>query len=533
MSGAETLHAPLPALLARHSEMAERLLLPNNLAPDECESFLREVVEAGVTVPPGPGRDALRTVLFFWSGEQAFRGDRARTGDAPALAPYDPATAGASDGVEARGTVGDQAARAAIELAAEADARQSVRLAAIARQWRAGGDGRKAGYLLGDRSAIDEASRYAGRDPDIAALVEASKVALSRAENRRRTFVRAFVGTLMLALAAVAAALYISDQKAIAESQQAKADSRRAREDEEKAGQETRREQAAKHLVEVDRDALREANTNLTAFRDQTRKQVQAALDALQQGNLRPLRDVLTLLGGANRTDLEKLTVTARPDAGRPDVVAGPAGTTPQPTAHAPAGGPTCTGFIWLGGKGPDSRLYDHRDPASLKADETLTLDERGSIRLREAWPPEGRDAQSKRIGVVPQGATVTLVDAPRAFPARDNDVWGMVRVPKAYCSTVFLQYVGTPELLDGALAGLRGLGVQVPPPVEVDSAARLAEVRYFATDDLAVANQVAAALAPFNRGKPLAIVPLTNLATKPAPETMEVWLNLAPLTAA
>jgi hypothetical protein len=73
----------------------------------------------------------------------------------------------------------------------------------------------------------------------------------------------------------------------------------------------------------------------------------------------------------------------------------------------------------------------------------------------------------------------------------------------------------------------LRGLGVQVPPPDRTGSAAGVAEVRYFASEDLTVANQIAVTLAPFNSSKPLAVVSLTNLATRPSPGTMEVGLDL------
>lgn len=188
-----------------------------------------------------------------------------------------------------------------------------------------------------------------------------------------------------------------------------------------------------------------------------------------------------------------------------------------------------CSGYIWLGAKGDGSRLDDHRDPATVAVGDLVTLDQRADIRLRAALPDPVRYTMAPLAGLVPAGARVKILDAPVVYKRSQDQIWVQAGVPKVYCTTVYLQYVGSDATRDTVVGALGELGVQAPPAQLIQSAKGLAEVRYYWPADKMVAEQVAATLARFNKGKPLKVVTLLNYPTKPASGTMEVWLDLDP----
>lgn len=137
-----------------------------------------------------------------------------------------------------------------------------------------------------------------------------------------------------------------------------------------------------------------------------------------------------------------------------------------------------------------------------------------------------------RQNGLVPGGGSVTIESLldPYQRPTGPQ-YWAQVLAPRQFCTSVFVQFAGAmPGKLDMIKGELLNIGVQTPPAEELASARGKAEVRYYWTSDVPVAQQIAVALGKFTRdGKPLRLTPLTDFppAAKAKATTIEVWLDL------
>ncbi len=515
----DTATSLVASLNQRHNRLAASWVSGSPSAND-ARALVTDIVAAGAVIPDGPERDSLRNLLYFWCSEEAVidaeRGTlprldafRPQTPETHAAAPSPPADAVAASAPAAGGGIGATVAGVAEPVLrsvmtgmfkqvadrlrstdarkdqsppspsatspagppSDAEARAIVRISALARQWRMTDEINKRGYLLTGK-ALAEASLFMDRDPEIKALVTASEKS-----ERFTTWVKR--GLVVLAFVALASLAYLfkvdGDRKAQvaeAEVQVAKAEAR--------AATELTRQQSTDSL--------------------HNRATVQTAVDALSRDDLDPLKRYLESMG-ANRYEVSRLQLqAATPVQKEVDAtVAPPQRTAPPQLQVAAAGVATCSGYLWFGSKS-DSRLANDSDPALLKSGESVVLDARADIRLRAEWPPESY--------------------------VRDQ-IWAQVTVPRTYCSTVFLQYVGPTEKRRSVIDALRAMGVQAPPSEQIASAKGLAEARYFFPEDKPVAEQVATTLSAFNGDKKLGVLYVANVPVKPSPGTIEVWLDL------
>lgn len=179
----------------------------------------------------------------------------------------------------------------------EDEARRLVRISALARQWRLTDEANRKGYLIDDRVALQEASRFTLLDPDIRELVEASEVHVAASEraakHRRRLLISLIIAALLGLLIAVTAALLAEESRRVAAESQSKAD------------------QSQREAAESQREATelrnRELRMSNTAERQEIRSKVQTATDALRHNDIKPLVALLGELGGADVSDLGRL----------------------------------------------------------------------------------------------------------------------------------------------------------------------------------------------------------------------------------
>lgn len=496
------------SLSQRHQQLVARWVdSPPQAA--EIESLMADIAAAGTTVPPGPERDALRNLLYFWAGDQASREQRPRDAPAPQLAPYDGKSA-APEPAEALPAEGADQPSTGAASDANAEARAVVRFAALARQWRRAGEDNNKGYLLTGKALV-EASLFAERDPDIQAFVEASAIEEKANDKRKRWGRGLLYGLGVVAVIASLSAAYLK----VLDAQRAQRNADLSREYAESIAEENRR--------------LSEAQTRSLAERDELRVLTQAAIDGLYREDLQPLQKLLEKAGGADPEALRGLQVRPATAAGREtDVTLAPVQRANPPVQQTAAPGNTCTGYLWFGSKG-DSRIEGGRDPNTLKPGDTVTLDKRADIRLRSAWPTSTNYAMARQVGLVPGGAQVKVTSEPEVYTRSLGDqVWTQVTVPATFCSTVFVQFQGgDARKLDAVLNALRALGVQTPPAERINTAKGLAQVRYFWPADKPVADEIAAALASFNGNQKLDVVDLGKAGAKPSQGTVEVWLDL------
>jgi len=542
----DTATSLVASLNQRHNRLAASWVSGSPSAND-ARALVTDIVAAGAVVPDGPERDSLRNLLYFWCSEEAVidaeRGTlprldpfRPQTPETHAAAPSPPADAVAASAPAAGGGIGATVAGVAEPVLrsvmtgmfkqvadrlrstdarkdqsppspsatspagppSDAEARAIVRISALARQWRMTDEINKRGYLLTGK-ALAEASLFMDRDPEIKALVTASEKS-----ERFTNWVKR--GLVVLAFVALASLAYLfkvdGDRKAQvaeAEVQVAKAEAR--------AATELTRQQSTDSL--------------------HNRATVQTAVDALSRDDLDPLKRYLESMG-ANRYEVSRLQLqAATPVQKEVDAtVAPPQRTAPPQLQVAAAGVATCSGYLWFGSKS-DSRLANDSDPALLKSGESVVLDARADIRLRAEWPPESY-VMPRQVGLVPAGGQVTLSSDIRTYRRSLGDqIWAQVTVPRTYCSTVFLQYVGPTEKRRSVIDALRAMGVQAPPSEQIASAKGLAEARYFFPEDKPVAEQVATTLSAFNGDKKLGVLYVANVPVKPSPGTIEVWLDL------
>ncbi len=535
MSGTSS-SAPSAPPTARVIRQRHQQLLTRNVAGDvsaeQRKTFVAEVCAAGAVTPPGRERDGLQTILYFWAGDQSSRGEREWSGVMPQLAAFDagdasrsvdeappavpPSTPAGLDAVLASsvapvpitvaikdltrqiisGTAASSPAekpapKPDVDADADARARAILQIAAVARRWRASGFAK--GYLLSG-AALDEAARYAAEDPEIQALVEASRIedAVGARERKLRRWI---VALSLLATLTSVIAFYRTWHES---------------------------------------EALIAANSELLAARkaqaeerDEVRQRARGAIGALSQGSVGPLRAFLQRYGEGDPAELERLELRAAPST-TATVEAAPATPSRSAQPHSfSAADDSCKGFLWFGSR-DDSRLADRRDPATLRSGETVRMDDRNDIRLRQQLPSADY-VMGRQTGLVPAGASVRLNGDPVSFVRRSaSQYWAQVEVPRAYCTSVFLQYVGPMDRRNAAIGLLQGLDVQTPPAQQIATAKGLAEIRYYYPEDAAMADEVAQALAPLNQGRPLRVVPLLNYPSKPpVPGTIEAWLDL------
>jgi hypothetical protein len=501
--------APLVASLnRRHNRLAADMASGSWKAAD-VDALLSDIAAAGAVVPPGPDRDGLRNLLYFWASDRTIRGHAPGEAPLPTLAPFtgipalqsQPTVTGAElqDSVDGRTTT-------SAGPPSDIEARAIVRIASLARQWRLSDDASKTGYLLTGKALV-EASLFVDRDPDIADLVAASEVQEKETERKQRQTKR-WLRTLevIAALAAItwgiSAWLFYYDR-----------------------------------LVFVADDWFRHVNAARSATRDDNRTTAQQAVEGLNRDDLGPLRQLLEQRGGASANELKRLELAAATPVERAAAatfITPPRGG--EPPKLAP-GEVTCSGYLWFGAKG-DSRLDDGRDPGSLKDGDSVTLNRQADIRLRKEWPSDiPAYVLAPPIGLVPAGAQVKLSSAPKSYSVGTTEqIWAEVSVPGTYCTTVFLfhYFNKDPERgrvgddhSDAVLDAVRKLGAQTPLRGEkYDGAQQRAQVRFFWPQDELVAGQVAKALSRFNNGKPLAVDHVRGTPIPPVQGSIEIWLH-------
>lgn len=501
MMPTDSASSPIAAQLRRRHHDLARRCLSAPIGADERQSFIDELVAAGSVLAPGRDRDAVRKLLYYWAADAASRGDRPRDQPPPALQPYD------GDGATARPV---DMAILTVESSSEdveattADTRSAIRIATLARQWLA--ENRNEGYLL-TGEALKEADRIKTNDADIQMLVDASKDAEARQEQgskRRLRMLVAGLATIVVVLGVGAFSLL-----------------------------QTKRE--LERVIDEKDDALVELSAAAGRETQRTRDDVRRALDALARGGedpLGPLKALLKRLGEAQSYELDRLRYQ-QPDAatvpqGDRVVVASDPGAQ-APVRPPPTGASTCDGFLWLGSDA--AKLINHDGSLSgLQGNETVKVNDGVNIRLRKAMPSDDY-VMAPQVGLVPGGATLILTGKPKPFarPGGVTQFFAPVKSPRQYCTRVFIQYAGDRQRADDVRARLVELSVQVPPAQKMEKAPGAAQVRFFLPEDQPMADQVASRLSPFNGDKKLQLRPLFDFPTKPAPGTIEVWIELKP----
>lgn len=452
--------------------------------------------------PQGPAMgDTLSGVV---AGSSAAAATAGASGAVAAPASAAPAPAEPARGITPRGGSPSTATAAAPPPLATAgeltdeEARRLVRISALARQWRLTDKANRKGFLIDDRVALLDAYRFTLLDPDIRDLVQASEAHIADSERaaQRRKFIQTLLAIatfVFLLLALTAALIAVESRRAVekAESEQ---------------------------LAQIN---AAEKQRNLDDLR--------LATDALKRQEIQPLVTALKNLGVTDMSALGLLELKPVSEKDRnSDTITKLPNRMPVSLAAEPTQQDLCVGYIGLGSKGPESRLGDHRDPATVAPGDVVTLDQGADIVLRSGLPDPANYSFAPQSGVVPAGATIKILGAPVTYKRNPYQVWAQVSVPKAYCTTVYVQYTGSKEARTEVLNALGGVGVVTPPAQLIPTARGLAEIRYYWTSDKPVADQVAAALSRFNKGKALKVVPLLNYPTRPASGIIEVWVDLS-----
>jgi len=457
----------------------------------ECESFVRDLIDAGRDVAPGRDREALRKMLYFWTAEAVNRGERPR-GELPALLPYTgTAPAQPEKGALLTAPIGAE------QIEATPETRAAIRIGALARQWRI--SGRDVGYLL-NGDALKEAATLTGVDPEIDQFIEAS-----RKRVRRQTIAAASFYILLLGAIAIAATVVAFYYRGLSEER------RVALKDRETAFQ-----------------TMSVANSRESAA---TRNEARAAIEALNAGgenSLGPLKKLLQRIGDAQSAELDNLAVKST-QAINPTSSGNIVQSPPQQVIQrTPPSVGTCDGVLWLGND--TQRLIAGAAPlASLQGNETIKVNDNANIRLRNGMPSAAY-LMAPQIGLVPGGATLVLTGKPEAHrsPTGSDQYFAPVKAPQEFCTRVYVQYFGDSAKVQSLRTDLGDLGFEVPQAQKLDSTRQLAEVRIFQAADLPMAKLVGSTLKTFNNGKDLPVRELFNFPTKPAAGTIEVWIDLS-----
>jgi DNA/RNA endonuclease G (NUC1) len=189
----------------------------------EIKTFVAEVEQAGAWLHNPNERHDAQLILDTWAATLATASDReARDWVLPRLAEF----------VRMEDQTKDEPAhsesRAGSIRLAGGDierAREQIRLAALARQWRMGE--RKPGYLLTGR-ALEDAKPFRGADPEIEGFIRASEDA-SALTLRRWVTGLSVLAVILIALSAAAFWQALAARYAAAQAQQERADAEAAR----------------------------------------------------------------------------------------------------------------------------------------------------------------------------------------------------------------------------------------------------------------------------------------------------------------
>jgi hypothetical protein len=543
----------LDDLLWRHRQLLSENAL-SKATPEERARLVDDLIASGAMISDGGARDKLRNMLYFWVADQTARDERPRDKALPVLEPFatsaepqsvdaaqetapevqpksdtksdlsapspseprkskasvlETLRAGVLTGILGANVAAVEAAdagtpgRTTIDVDKEARARAILRIAALARQWRLSKDPDvKRGYLLSGK-ALAEASVYVDDDPDIHALVEASEKDAQR-DKRLRLWLYVLLVTLII-FGLIGYILLITQ----------------------------------KYRLALQADALQNEVSQQEAVKGEDRKfelYVRQVVDqVISTNDIQPLRTFLQTYSSASTDQLERFSLSPS----KQNEVAAPVGSIvplPTPTDQTSHLG-TCTGYLWFG-SADSSRIVGQRDPATLRSGEVVTLDKNGFdvLRLRAGLPDRDTYKVSRQIGTVPTGSKVTITGDPQSFLTYPNgrsgkpitQIWANVTVPRTNCTTVFIQFFGSPVKLDSVVAALAQIDVQTPPAEPIPSAKGLREVRYFWADDKGVAELIADKVGSVLGFGKLKLVPLTDFPNKPPSGTVEIWVDLS-----
>ncbi len=156
----------------------------------EIRSLVARIQATGTVLDDRSERREAQGILDYWSSTLvSIGGADLRTWSQPRLAGFEAA--------EKRGETPADAERTKAELARLDDnARQLIRISALARQWRQ--SGKSVGYLLLGK-ALDDAKAFKGQDKDVDELVEASEEFIT-ANDRKFRLIRNLLVALIIGL---------------------------------------------------------------------------------------------------------------------------------------------------------------------------------------------------------------------------------------------------------------------------------------------------------------------------------------------
>lgn len=467
-------------------------LLRDNLTkrapPERCQQFTQQLIEAGRGTAPGRDREALRKMLYFWTADAVSRGDLSRDAPLPELAAY----SGAGTPERQDTFSGLDSSFFTENIEAAPDTRATIRIAGLARQWLVAG--RNPGYLLSG-AALQEAKKYADSDLDIRAFVDAGEI--SAARTRGRLWQLSAFALAMSFLIVVGGIWYVMRINA--------------------------------NLM----IAIQDAETARNRENQQTSDQALAAVVALNAGgpeSVTSLKNLLQRLANVPASAFDRLKVDT--SAGLTSVTSLENTVAPAEVAQktiTPTADSTCKGVLWLGND--SDKLITNSGPLSgLQSGTTITVRSGSDVRLRSGMPLPGY-VMAPQIGIVPGGASLPLTGKPEVHRSSSatamDQYFAPVTAPQQYCTRIFVQYTANVAKAQSLRSNLLGQGFQVPPSQEIKSAAKTAEVRVFRREDLPMANFIATSLGSFNADKPLAVRELFDFPNKPAPGTIEVWIDL------
>jgi hypothetical protein len=532
-------------LRMRHQSLMNRNI-DERVPVENVESFTAELIQAGAKVPPGRDRDRLRNMLFFWTAELSGRAAGAAAAPAPD-APDQAEPARALPSLEPYRGSGkeedslfspDKPLRPSslaerelsdAELAELMKTRTTLRIAALARQYKSGAGTRRKGYLLSG-AALEEARSVMDRDPDIRDFV---------VDSDRKARLDKWIYAGLAAGLAIAAAFTLFFALA--------------------------RQNEIDRLVAMENGRLGE--------RQKVYKQLRLALDQIEQGDPEPLRRFVKDYGDAD--DGERASIVAKPkDAPSTPIVqqlqtaidalkAGdakkvidlsreiarpaenktraeieqaaraprqPALTASKvrpPPLDAPTakGAPYCDGWLWLGSD-QDRKVTVDEPLASLEPGNRTTVIAGDDLRLRAGTPSDDYTLAAP-IGLVAVGSVVEIVGRPRAYPRPSGltQYWAEVKTARPFCTRVVIQYAGGDLARLGQLRDAMITQGFVPSPEALDTARGEAQIRYFRAEDEAAAAAVAAELVQLTGRRE---VPTRRLEKDAPAGTIEVWIDLS-----
>ncbi|MBG0793181.1 hypothetical protein IYY11_07255 [Methylocystis sp. H62] len=517
--------------LARELRRRHQALMIRNLESrvslEEIESFTTDVIDAGESVPAGRDRDRLRNMLFFWSAERSSREarddapsadrsreaiDRAKPRCAlPELKPLkgDTPTIELTSDRPVRPSALVDRELSEDELAKLFKTRMTLRIAALARQYKANPGPLRKGYLLSG-SALEEARAVMDRDPDIGMLVEDSDKKAGREKLFRR-------GAIMVAsLTIVGAGLVawrVREQFREAKNEQEKMEVASTARRAEQAEVFLKLRYALDKIEKGDPGPLRKfvkdygdagaseqasivARTNDAPAATEVVKQLQTAVDALKAGDAKPVialsREIARPSNNQKRAQIE---MAAR----EPTQATLGASKVRPPAINAPTTRDTlsCDGWLWLGSD-ENRKVTGDGSIAELKPGDRVSVIANNDMRLR-ASKPQDDYSMAEAIGLVAVNSEVVIRSAPVSYqrPSGLTQYWAEVETARPFCTRISIQYAGDDldrlgRLRDALIAD----GYVVQSPQQLVSARNKVEVRFFRPEDESAAKAVASELA-------------------------------------